>query len=318
MVDFSGQCTRHSRARNEADWWGRTFLVAGSMKTNSRIRVERFLNSTFNAFICHVVWFWKSRENCRKLLRNIFGIKYKILLSIKLNIIIRFNSSNFLHFERIIRKSNELDSQNFPQKEKKKRNIYSKISTGPKSEGSILLDVHKVSFFAQPVVYPACSRSTASYRIGNEALAHHESSPLVLLLFHQIPEGSQGRRRDGQRGKGVRKRGRGDGETGWESGGSGQGLLSFEQPEFLRLFFTVTPAVPEPLIANVTHNVVSLRTSCVEHEDRPCIRIRWQGGWWCCRVTKPHRPKREKTERKRRGRPKLEKGELKRAIDWSV
>lgn len=120
MVDFSGQCTRHSRARNEADWWGRTFLVAGSMKTNSRIRVERFLNSTFNAFICHVVWFWKSRENCRKLLRNIFGIKYKILLSIKLNIIIRFNSSNFLHFERIIRKSNELDSQNFPQKERKK------------------------------------------------------------------------------------------------------------------------------------------------------------------------------------------------------
>lgn len=168
---------------------------------------------------------------------------------------------------------------------------------GPKSRED-LLDVSQSFFFLSNLSFILqCSRSTASYRIGNEAPAHHESSPLVLLLFHQIPEGSQGRRRDGQRGKGVRKRGREDGETGWESGGSGQGLLSFEQPEFLRLFFTVTPAVPEPLIANVTHNVVSLRTSCVEHEDRPCIRIRRAGWlWWCCRVTEPHWPKKKNEE----------------------
>lgn len=216
-------------------------------------------------------------ENRRKLLRNISGIKYKILLSTKFknNIPYELNTCEirFLElstFQEIIRKS-KVNSvlKTFHE-------IIPKFTYERSERTSILLS-RSFFFLSNLSFIQQCSGSTASYRIGNEALAHHEPSPLVLLLFHQIPEGSQGRRRDGQRGKGVRKRGREDGETGWESGGSGQGLLSFEQPEFLRLFFTVTPAVPEPLIANVTHNVVSLRTSCVEHEDRPCIRIRWAG-----------------------------------------
>lgn len=190
---------------------------------------------------------------------------------------------------------------------------------GPEERGG---PFHKVSFSC-----PTCrlssssSRSTASYRIGNEAPAHHESSPLVLLLFHQIPEGSQGRRRDGQRGKGSgkeRQSGRWNWMRKWRL--RARASLFSSSLNFCGCFLQLH--LPFPNHWSQMSRTTSYRfvTSCVEHEDnRPCIRIRRVMAGDAAtsyQATPHHRPKKEK--RGGEGGRNWKKGELKRAIGRSV
>lgn len=130
------------------------------------------LNSTFNAFICHVVWFSKSRE---KLLRNIFGIKYKILLSIKSNI----RKIQFLELSTLRKDHSKVQRTRFSKlsTEKKKKYIFENFY-GPKERR---INRRSQSIFFRPTCRLSCVQSF------DRVIPHWKRGPGPSRIFPARP-----------------------------------------------------------------------------------------------------------------------------------
>lgn len=162
----------------------------------------------------------------------------------------------------------------------------------------------------------SCNLSRPVQRACPSVTAHRERGLRITNLSCPViipsnTRGSQGPRRDGRGIQGERKRHcTGPSEGCGAPGRRGHPLLS-RGCIFAAVFLQLHLPLSSAPIANVTHHVASLRTSCVDHEDGPCIRIAVVWG----ASNSERRPRVAKGEERRRRAAEREGGAEKRETD---